>query len=288
MAFNSTFFPGGVLALSSQAADRILSVGNADAALLYLQLLRLGESDRGRARRALGWTEDRVYQAWNELGKMGLVDPIEGTKTDGKPPEYSAADLNRELEDGSSPFPGLVNEVQQSLGKILSVADLKQLYTIYDYLALPAEVILLLVSHCIVEYERKYGVGRRPRMSQIKKEAYRWIRAGADTAEAADEYLRKQEILAQRENRMLPLVGIHGRAAPGLHELGLYEFHFEKLACRRTAYAGTDRDGGPQARRSSSAGNQCTGPRHSTPKRRGERCERRHGAYAPHHAGREK
>ena len=218
MSANSTFFPGGVLALSSQAADRILSAGDGDAALLYLQLLRLGETDRGRARRALGWTEDRVYAAWTTLAKLGLVDPAAvGTTAvklqDDQPPEYTAADLNRELENEGSPFPHLVSEVQQSLGKVLSMTELKQLFSIYDHLALPAEVIMLLVSHCIVEYERKYGAGRRPRMSQIKKEAHRWVQAGADTAEAADAYLKRMEVMQQRENRLLPLMGIHGRTA---------------------------------------------------------------------------
>lgn len=218
MASDPTFFPGSVLALSSQAADRILSAGNGDAALLYLQLLRLGEADRSRARKALGWTEDRVYLAWDALAQMGLVDPADAGKTNQKPeadqpPEYTAADLAREMENEQSPFPHLVGEVQRSLGKILSTADLKQLYTIYDYLALPAEVILILVSHCIVEYERKYGAGHRPRMSQIKKEAHRWVQAGADTADAADAYLKNLEVLRQRENRLLPLLGIHGRTA---------------------------------------------------------------------------
>lgn len=218
MAVQSALFPGGVLAMSAQAADRILSAGNADAAMLYLQLLRLGEADRNRARRALNWTEDRVYQAWDVLVRQKLVDPADSAKPDVKPeadqpPEYTVADLAREMENRDSPFPFLVSEVQRSLGKVLSPADLKLLFTIYDYLALPAEVILILVSHCIVEYERKYGPGRRPRMSQIKKEAYRWVQAGADTAESADAYLKKMEQLSQRENRLLPMLGIHGRTA---------------------------------------------------------------------------
>ena len=218
MGRDHTFFPGGILALSSQAADRILSAGNADAALLYLQLLRLGEVDRERARKALRWTEDRAYQAWDALVRMELVEPtavVTATKApvSDQPPEYTAADLAREMENERSAFPHLVSEVQQSLGKILSGADLKQLYLIYDHMALPAEVILILVRHCIVEYERKYGAGRRPRMSQIKKEAYRWVQAGADTAAAADAYLKGMEQLQQREDRLLPLLGIHGRTA---------------------------------------------------------------------------
>lgn len=218
MASDSIFFPGGVLALSTRAADRLLSAGSGDAALLYLQLLRQGEADRGRARRALGWTEDRVYPAWAKLRELELVDPADegaaAVKPEAdQPPEYTHSDLERELDDPASPFPALVTEVQKSLGKVLSPADLKLLFTIYDYLALPAEVILILVRHCIVEYERKYGAGRRPRMSQIKKEAYRWVQAGADTAEAADGYLKKLDTMRLRENRLLPLLGIHGRTA---------------------------------------------------------------------------
>lgn len=216
MPADTLFFPGGVLALSSQAADRILSSGSGDAALLYLQLLRLDGADRERARRALSWTEDRVYTAWKELEKLGLVDPAAApvpVKPDpDQPPEYTAADLAKELEDVQSPFPFLVREVQQSLGKVLSTADLKALYTIYDYLALPAEVIFLLVHHCIAETEEKYGAGRRPRMSQIKREAYRWVQAGADTAEAADAYLKRLETQRRREEQLLPLLGIFGRS----------------------------------------------------------------------------
>lgn len=217
MAVDTLCFPGGVLALSRQAADRLLSAGSGDAALLYLQLLRLDGGDRERARRALNWTEDRVFAAWKELEKLGLVDPAASASAPAKPepdqpPEYTAADLARELEDSDSPFPFLVAEVQRSLGKVLSNADLKALYTVYDYLALPAEVIFLLVHHCIAETEEKYGPGRRPRMSQIKREAYRWVQAGADTAETADAYLRRLETLRRREDQLLPLLGIHGRS----------------------------------------------------------------------------
>ena len=217
MAVDTLCFPGGVLALSRQAADRLLSAGSGDAALLYLQLLRLDGMDRERARRALSWTEDRVFAAWQQLEKLGLVDPAAGACAPAKPepdqpPEYTAADLTRELEDADSPFPFLVQEVQRSLGKVLSTADLKALYTIYDYLALPAEVIFLLVHHCIAETEGKYGAGRRPRMSQIKREAYRWVQAGADTAEAADAYLRRLESQRRREEGLLPLLGIYGRS----------------------------------------------------------------------------
>ena len=115
------------------------------------------------------------------------------------------------MEDTASPFPALVGEVQRRLGKILSTADLKMLYTLYDYLALPAEVIMLLVSWCIEEMERKYGPGRRPRMPQIRKEGFAWRRLGLDTAEAAEAHLRRQAALRTRTAQVLPLLDIRGR-----------------------------------------------------------------------------
>ena len=122
------------------------------------------------------------------------------------PPEYTAADLTRELDNAASPFPGLVAEVQRRLGKILSTSDLRSLYTLYDYLGLPAEVICLLVSWCVEEFRRKYGEGRLPRMSQIQKEGFIWSRQGVDTTEAAEQHLQRLALLRGREGEILRLL----------------------------------------------------------------------------------
>ena len=104
-----------------------------------------------------------------------------------------------------------MNEVQRRLGKILSTADLKSLYTLYDYLALPAEVICLLVSWCVEEFARKYGPGRKPRMSQIQKEGFVWQRLGVDTAQAAEAHLKKQALYRTREGEILRLLDLPPR-----------------------------------------------------------------------------
>lgn len=96
--------------------------------------------------------------------------------------------------------------MQRRLGKILSTSDLKSLYTLYDYLALPAEVICLLVSWCVEEFQRKYGPGRKPRMSQIQKEGFVWRRLGVDTAQAAEAHLKKQALYRSREGEILRLL----------------------------------------------------------------------------------
>lgn len=83
--------------------------------------------------------------------------------------------------------------------------------SVYDYLALPAEVILLLVTWCVLRTEEKYGQGRKPTLPQIRSEAFRWKRQGADTPEAAEEYLKKATQLRSRGARLLPLLGVAGR-----------------------------------------------------------------------------
>lgn len=217
---DAILLPGGVLSLTAQAADRLVAAGNGDAALLYLCLLRRGGVyDGAAAAKALKWGPDRTHAAFTALVGLALADqgqeaaaPPPPAEPD-EPPEYTAADIAKELEDKGSTFPFLVAEVQRRLGKILSTADLKLLYTLYDYLALPAEVILLLVSWCCEETERKYGPGRKPRLSQVRKEGFVWRRLGVDTVEAAEEHLKRQAALRDRESELLPLLGITGRGA---------------------------------------------------------------------------
>lgn len=212
------FLPGGVVAMPAEAADRLIASGSGDAALLYLYLLRKnGAASLEEAGNALRWDGARLTTAWDVLSGKGLAPAMpQAAPTQPlqeEPPEYTAEDIARELDDQNSPFPALVGEVQRRLGKILSTVELKTLYTIYDFLALPAEVICLLVSWCVEEMERKYGPGRMPKMPQIRKEAFVWHRLGVDTAEAADAYIKRQAEMRTREGQVLSLLGITGRPA---------------------------------------------------------------------------
>ena len=209
--------PGDILAMDRRAADRLIAAGSGDGALLYLWLLgHGGELVPSAARKALKWDDIRLDQAVAALKTIGLSDGSAREEAPPPaapegPPEYTAADITRELEEMGSSFPGLVSEVQRRLGKILPTADLKILYTLYDYLALPAEVICLLVSWCVEEFERKYGAGRRPRMSQIQKEGFAWKRLGVDTVQAAEAHLKRQALYRTREGEVLRLLDIPPR-----------------------------------------------------------------------------
>ena len=207
---SQTLIPGSILAMSDQAADRLLKLDSGDAALLYLHLLRRG-SPQG-----LPWPFQRLQTALDQLKSVGLA-PGEAALPDpppqeAPPPEYSLEDISAALETPSSAFPALCDEVERRLGKKLSANDLKILYTLYDHLALPAEVILLLVGWCTEETQRKYGPGRRPFLSQIRKEGFIWARRGIDTMERAEEHIARLQRLRTREAEVLRLLDIPPRS----------------------------------------------------------------------------
>ena len=206
---------GQVVSLSGEAADKLIAQGEGDAALLCLALLRHGDTEK--ARKTLRWTQERAEKAWFALARLGLVadekapEPERTLLEPESPPDYLRADILAAMAEEST-FQRLYQAVERRLGKKMSDADLKSLYEIYDFLALTAEVILLLITWSVEQFQEKYGPGRVPRMALIKKTAYAWQRMGIDTAEAAEEYLQKQTRLRQRERELLPLLDIMGRA----------------------------------------------------------------------------
>ena len=205
---STDLLPGSILSLSAQAAQRLIQMDSGDAALLYLYLL--GHSDA----KGLKWPALRLQAAMDQLAAQGLVKaqsaPVVPDPTPEPPPEYTTQDITQALGESSS-FSLLCDEVERRLGKKLSTADLKILYTLYDHLALPVEVILMLVAWCGEEMERKYGPGRKPFLSQIRKEGFVWARRGIDTMEAAEAHIAKMNVLRGREKEVMHLLDIPAR-----------------------------------------------------------------------------
>lgn len=204
---------GQVVSLSGDAADQLIARGDGDAAMLCLALLR--HSDTEKARKALRWSGERTEKAWSVLKELGLVaqetapTPEKAVLEPEGPPDYLRADIMVAMQEGT--FQSLYHAVERRLGKKLSDSDLKMLYEIYDFLGLPVEVILILLTRCVEEYQWRYGEGRMPKMPLVKKTAYAWHRMGIDTAEAAEEYLKKQDALQKREREIFPLLDITSR-----------------------------------------------------------------------------
>ena len=200
MASVLVFPEDGSVTLSAPAVRLLLEKGDGDAALLYLALLRRHGTVQPRSLAGeLRWDRSRIEAAETALRDMGLLAPAETPPAPAdERPVYQRADVAEWLER-SGEFRNLTAEVERKLGKKLTTPDIGVLLGLNDYLGLPADVIYLLVCHCVQRVRQRYGEGRRPGMKQIEKEGYAWARKGIDTQEAAAEYLK---IYAQRQGAL--------------------------------------------------------------------------------------
>lgn len=198
--------------LAGQAANRLLERGDGDAALLYLALLRRHGAVPPRSLAGeLRWDRPRIEAAEGVLRELGLLAPAQ---TPPEPveerPAYRQSDIADYLE-GSGEFRRLTAEVERKLGKRLTAPDVGILLGLNDYLGLPADVIYLLVCHCVERAQRRYGSGRRPGMKQIEREGYAWARMGIDSQAAAAEYLRDYARRQERIPQYMRVLGLGER-----------------------------------------------------------------------------
>ena len=186
--------------LSAAIVKRLLDRGDGDAALLYLALLRRQGTVPPRSLAGeLRWDRSRIEAAEAVLQELGLVAPAETPPAPAEErPVYQRADVAERLEH-SREFQSLTAQVEAKLGKRLTTPDVGVLLGLTDYLGLPADVVYLLVCHCVERVQHRFGPGRRPGMKQIEKEGYAWARMGIDTQAAADAYLQNY---AQRQKAM--------------------------------------------------------------------------------------
>ena len=189
------------ISLPADALDKLLQSGQGDAALLYLALQRFGRGvTPEELEKALPISRLRIDAAEQVLQQLGLL-PRPAAAAVPAPsedrPVYSADDISALLQDNEG-FRLLLPQVEQQLGKKLRTPDLQILAGLYDDLGLPADVIYLLVCHCVERAKRRWGEGRRPTLRQIEKEGYYWAQLGIFDQTSAAAYLKKW---AQREEK---------------------------------------------------------------------------------------
>lgn len=197
------------------AADRLISAHDGDVALLYIYRLRNGSGSDEQAAHDLCRTAAEIAAAAEKLDRMGLGS---STPAPAAPklapaaqlPQYSSREIvRRSKEDGV--FSGVVAQAQTLLGRTLSGADMMTLFGIYDYLAMPPELIMELMTFCVETYREKYGEGRLPSMRSIEKEAYVWANREILTFEQAEEYIRQSRARREDTARIAAALNIRGR-----------------------------------------------------------------------------
>lgn len=214
---SALLLPNEILSMSAQAAGRLIDAGDGDGALLYLALLECGgDGDKASAR--LRWPEARLRPAWERLASLGLAQapgkapsPVPAARQDDRLPEYGRGEIAAAMER-EPVFQDLCRELEGMLGRVFTDNDLRCVYTMYDHLGLPAEVIMELTGWAIRrERRQKNNPAACPRMPQVQREAFRWKRLGVDTMERAQDYLRRQEAVDGREWAVLSAVGVAER-----------------------------------------------------------------------------
>lgn len=214
--------------ISPQLADRLIAAHDGDVALLYIYRLRTGCTDLEQTSRELCRTAREIEAAGEKLNRILDYSPADSArKAPAHPlpaapervavpapaeelPEYRAEDIvRRSREDGE--FAAVVSETARVMGRNLSSVDMKTLFGVYDFLGLPADVIMLLVNYVGQQYHERYGGQRRPSARAFEKEAYRWANNEIMTMEQAEEYIRRADerrgVLAQVKDAL----GIKGR-----------------------------------------------------------------------------
>ena len=180
--------PDERIQITYEELDRLLGHADGNAALLYLHIRRSGGFSMERAARALKCTEAELFAAAGTLRALGL---LEAEKPSKETPEYTAEDMAARA--GADPaFEAVVREAEQALGHVLSSNDLRLLFGIYDYWGLGAEVIMVLLHHCVERYQAASGAGRKPTMRYVEKEARYWAGQEINTLDAAEELIRRE------------------------------------------------------------------------------------------------
>lgn len=191
--------------LSAGEADKLLASADGTAALLYLHILRQGGFSLTAAARALRCKETEIARAAETLRRLGLLRTPEEPL---RPEEFGAIRSEDIVAraDTDSAFQGVVAEAERALGRVLSAHDLEVLFGIYDQLGLPADVMLLLLNHCVEEYQARSGPGRKPAMRYIEKEAWHWAKEELMSIDAAEAHLQRcrqrRETAAQVQDAM--------------------------------------------------------------------------------------
>ena len=209
--------------ISAAAVDRLLAAHDGDVALLWLWLSRHAQPDLESAARDLCRTRAEMEAAWEKLRRMDLAEgaeslptpvPADAPAAPAEPrfppretPEYTAKDI---VERNDPTFTALVAEAQRVLGHGLSTPDLKKLFGIYDYLALPAEVVMQLLHYCAASSR-----GRLPSMRYIEQEAYIWADREILTLEQAEAFIAEQARRREESAAVAELLGIRGRELTG-------------------------------------------------------------------------
>lgn len=209
--------------ISASDAEKLIGAHDGHVALVYLCAKACGCTDAEQLAARLYLTHAEVSAALEKLGRMGLASEPAQTQRAAQPekhkllpgndelPQYTAEDIRLRTRD-SGEFAAIVSEAETVMGHIINTNDMRTLFGIYDYYALPPEVIMQLLHYCGELCDEKYQGKRRPTMRFIEQEAKNWLDREIVSFELAEEYIRFSKQRRTQLGRVCELMDIRGRS----------------------------------------------------------------------------
>ena len=161
----SVLLPEGELRVARcDTLDKLIAVGDGDAALLYLYILRHGSEDGRTAARALHLSDERYERAAFTLNNLSApaAETKNTEKSENAAPQYTAAELRR-ARDEDGEFSAVCDAAENAFGR----------------------AIIELLSYL----KNEKG---EVRLSDIKRETYQWADMGIVNAQDAQQYLARR------------------------------------------------------------------------------------------------
>ena len=222
MSLFSAVLPDGEFrAAKCEMLDRLIAVGDGDAALLYLYVLRHGQqTDNKQAMRELRLSQEKFDQAAFTLTNLTITQPAAPLPDKSKTlPHYTIAEL-RTARTQDHRFRSVCSFSENLLSAPLNENLLRALYAVYEHIGLPAEVMIELLSY--VQTERGKIIPR-----DLLHEAVIWSDRAIFTVAEAQKYLSTLQLNKPLRDAIYRILGVVGRA-PTLAEKNLANFCTEK------------------------------------------------------------
>lgn len=222
-----------VVCLPCEFVDYCMKDANPTFIAVYIYGFRqcFSQNPKGKVSdvaKALGILESDVVRAWQYWEKKGVVSlsyNSEADQTDfsvtfssdfssfvkeedgeneaeNQKPAYKLSDVTAERKKDRA-LSEMYTLAETILAKPLTQNDILTLYSLYDWLGLPVEVILMIIEHSV-------SLGKKS-MRYIETVAISWSENGITTPEAATEYLSSYENAGKMKRRFKKLLGISGR-----------------------------------------------------------------------------
>ena len=147
-----------------------------------------------------------------EVKVIHIDDDVKKNVLPTQMPRYSSGEIAKRTAENPD-IKYLLGDAQAKLGKTISPTEASTLTGLNDWLGLPVDVILMIISYCISI--------SKPNMRYIEKVALSWADDGINTHEKAEEHILNLEKSRSIEHQIKKLMGLGQRSLTSTEEANI-------------------------------------------------------------------